>query len=1224
MTKASHKLTRLILAIILLMLIIAPSALAQQGKSAEDDYLYAKRLIDEGYFDLAAEQLEKILKDSPDFSEADEAQFLLGDSYLKADNPKLARAAFLRVAIIYPQSPRAPEALFNVGIALKQMGEAGEAADAFKRVNKFYPESPLATQGLTESMRLSLLIGDTTQAEIAADALAQHHGRSTAADEARLFLAKRLCQRGDVNNSLLYLKRITERSEADSIAAEALIEIGRIQRSRWLLQDAEENFLAAMNKDSSGFAGGLARIELARLYIEQRLLDQALKTLEPLVANSASPFFDEAELLTGDALYLKVKLTKAFNHYQSSKASEAKLRAAWTAERAGSPQKALQIYSDLYNSDSSDKMISGIRAAELNANLGHSAKATALWVELLVLNTDDPFARLRYTAATHFATDKTPAAHAVFQKIFKQIESSGEVLPFSDDIEYLYSVYQERLENFDQAAVYYRRIMSKYPASEYVKESNDNLEFLQHNKLRSNRLVERMAELSSRPQGSVKAVTWSLDWGDFYLKDFKDPVKAVDQYDTILDDVLATTDERVHAFRNSLDAYLCLYETAIREQDTVAVGLYGDSVHAKLDYFEKLTSFSDDAMLLHVRTNNADYLWHSDDSEVIQAILDDGWQVVNRYREEKLPPAWTARLIRNIIDFGEPDSTFIQDALRISEHVTTLTSDERFQAAHQANMVRLLSHTGHSDSAVRTALRIVNNFSNTPSAVEMIWWLQDQDNISDSDKLTQLDNLLDQSPYAINAAQYYRQRAQLLDKLNKPLESLASEKRAYQIYSWNIPQFDFLETPNISARLREAKAYFAVDSLTRAKFGFESVLNADNKGEYAASALYFLSLIYSQLGLLDDALSSISTLQEEFPYSEEAILASHNLAQLTFLKEQYSESEAAFLELLKSTSEEDSALYFSEMATVCLYRQDKLTAAKESAKNLYQRFKDRDDLDEVKARFYLEKGMSYDRMMNFDEARSQYETVLKSFKFTSWADDAKLAIGSSYIKENKFEDGIPILEQLREDYPNSDLIPDVQLSLGLAFARLEKYSEAVAALRQAWSDTSSRRAWLPAFASLADLYRRLNFTDALTRLNREYISRYPNAEDAIDRRMEIAQMFLQNRQWEDAVRQYRPLLPLADAEREAEIQFYIGEAYTGLGDYRTAILEYLKVPILGRKTKLDWGLTALYQSGNCYEKLGDSKGAERMYLQIIKQTGEASNYGRAARKKIDELQEQSN
>ena len=93
----------------------------------------------------------------------------------------------------------------------------------------------------------------------------------------------------------------------------------------------------------------------------------------------------------------------------------------------------------------------------------------------------------------------------------------------------------------------------------------------------------------------------------------------------------------------------------------------------------------------------------------------------------------------------------------------------------------------------------------------------------------------------------------------------------------------------------------------------------------------------------------------------------------------------------------------------------------------------------------------------------------------------------------------------------------------------------------------------------------------------------------------------------------------ADSEKEPEIQFYIGEAYLKAGQYEEAIAEFVKIPLLSKKTKLQWEASALYYSGQAYEKMGRIADAIRMYQEIIDRPGIDMILKRDAERRINQI-----
>jgi tetratricopeptide (TPR) repeat protein len=134
-----------------------------------------------------------------------------------------------------------------------------------------------------------------------------------------------------------------------------------------------------------------------------------------------------------------------------------------------------------------------------------------------------------------------------------------------------------------------------------------------------------------------------------------------------------------------------------------------------------------------------------------------------------------------------------------------------------------------------------------------------------------------------------------------------------------------------------------------------------------------------------------------------------------------------------------------------------------------------------------------------------------------------------------------------------------------------------------------------------------------------YVKDYSARNDVIDKRLIIAQADIHLGRYQEAVDYLYETKLSADSEREPEIQYYIGEALLNAGRYEDAIAEFVKIPLLSKKTKLQWEASALYYSGQAYEKLGRIADAVRMYKEIIKRPGIDLILKKDAEKRIKQL-----
>jgi tol-pal system protein YbgF len=72
-----------------------------------------------------------------------------------------------------------------------------------------------------------------------------------------------------------------------------------------------------------------------------------------------------------------------------------------------------------------------------------------------------------------------------------------------------------------------------------------------------------------------------------------------------------------------------------------------------------------------------------------------------------------------------------------------------------------------------------------------------------------------------------------------------------------------------------------------------------------------------------------------------------------------------------------------------------------------------------------------------DEARRMFNTLLREYPDSEYADNARFWIGETYYKEGKYEDAILAYEELFRKNPDSEKVPGAMLKQGLAFYALK-------------------------------------------------------------------------------------------------------------------------------------------------------------------------------------------
>ena len=123
-----------------------------------------------------------------------------------------------------------------------------------------------------------------------------------------------------------------------------------------------------------------------------------------------------------------------------------------------------------------------------------------------------------------------------------------------------------------------------------------------------------------------------------------------------------------------------------------------------------------------------------------------------------------------------------------------------------------------------------------------------------------------------------------------------------------------------------------------------------------------------------------------------------------------------------------------------------------------------------------------------------------------------------------------------------------------------------------------------------------NFSSSMS--DSEYKRQYDNA-------LSLAN----NKQFREAIRAFEGLLSVNDKHSLSDnAQYWIGECYYAVGDYKAAILAFEKVFTFKNSNKNDY---AQYKLGLCYYQLKDSQRARQEFQSLLDNYGNSSLIGKA-------------
>jgi tetratricopeptide (TPR) repeat protein len=420
--------------------------------------------------------------------------------------------------------------------------------------------------------------------------------------------------------------------------------------------------------------------------------------------------------------------------------------------------------------------------------------------------------------------------------------------------------------------------------------------------------------------------------------------------------------------------------------------------------------------------------------------------------------------------------------------------------------------------------------------------------------------------------------------------------------------------PSVSVLLALGKLHREAGNAAEAKRFLTAVLTRDQTGPIAGEAYTTLGLIYRAEGLREAATSFFRHAETAAPGAG----VTRDIADLLFENGDYRDAIKEYTQLSGTAAGDTERQYFDSRIILAMIRNGEGPNAEKSIAAFNKKY---GDAQNDVALFELEKGLLQFRREEYPGAMKALQHVADKFEDSPSGPTAMYWIGKTLEATEKPREAIEHLENLLASHPQAPVIMRVHLALGNLYYGAEKWDQAIKHYRIVIDDPHPDQELVPsAMSNLIETYEVAAAYDGALTLTRRYLELYPNAEDALDKKIKIGMLYDHLGYYDQASLHLQSLLDEAGSDLEGEIRYYIAEANYHKGDYQQAILDFLKVPYLvTKKGKIDWTANSLYMSGQSYEKMGRYDQALTMYQQIVDRAGIDETFKSAARKEIDRV-----
>jgi TolA-binding protein len=1210
----SNKLT-----FILLALLIPCSVVLGQNDTESDDFSYPLKLFKEEFYDLAAQQFIKFYNNYPKSLRVDEAKYYAGMSYYNLSEFLLARVEFQSLALEFPGSSRAAESWLRIGECYSRLNTPKEASKAYETIRLLYPDDPLAPEGLYKAGILLVELNIPEKAQQNFNIIMEQYTASNFYYPAMVKAGLSLYNQNEIDRARNILLKALEGQAGPEHAAEATFLLAKIQAEQGSFEDAKNRFNIVIRDYPNSPYKLESSLELSSIYISENKLDLALSLLvrgSSEIEKQDRAKYQQFLLLLGDVHYLKAQFALAESEY--SKVSTGKndslsliieLKKALVQKKQNLISKATKTLQPVIKDypDKKSMLFHNVDLIYMDwlESIGeHQLLISRLYEQIDGIS--NPYERIPGT----LRLIKNLYRQKQWRDIIREIQPYlllQEKYPEKDDFIYFLASSFEKINEYDQSVYFYEQLISEYSASEYYFNVKERLSYLYDFKVTDkDKAVSRLAKLIGKIASAKDNSRIAFELGKIYFSDLKDYYSAEEQFQQALTNNASQIGE-IHLYLGKTYLKLSAMNPNSEAQTNDYLGMAW--AHFKKAVENQTTCLTpDEAYWLMIESSvSIDTIPVVQEKKYMESLI-------QKYPESRFLEEWYENLAYNTAF----DSDLTADSKKYFELLVSRFKTSEKYPSYLYRYARLLEES-EPQRAQEFYRIIAADFPYVNEAAQAMNQLAiSYETAGQFAEANQLFKRLISFYYYSNLADEARVRIGYIyyksaDYDNSIMENLKQIRSPF--ISDLVLSREFLRPDIAQNVLLLARSYMAKGLYRPALSYYKLFLNIAPNDPNRQQAILDCGEIYSRTNQKNLALDYFKAITNSNP--ELYLYARLYIANLQFEKGEYNQASQTYNELFRLSKglPQEKDVYGKYI--ISMLRDGNINESKQHIEIYRKKYPD----DETyPAQFILELGNLYRSQKQFDKALKFFEEVKKKYKTSEYHDDADYYSAITLITLNKNEEAFKILNNFSANYPKSDRLPEALNTFGSFYFRAEKYDAAISMFKNGMKLTANRELEASIMSNLIKTYTLTSFWDAAQSMSREYVDKFPDAEDKIDKKIIIAQAYINLNQFQNAIEYLRKIKLEADSEREPEIQYYIGESLLKAGHYEDAIAEFVKIPLMSKKTKLQWEASALYYSGQCYEKLGRSPDAIRMYEEIIKRPGIDAILKKEAQKRIEQIQ----
>ncbi|MFH1754545.1 MAG: tetratricopeptide repeat protein [Candidatus Latescibacterota bacterium] len=402
----------------------------------------------------------------------------------------------------------------------------------------------------------------------------------------------------------------------------------------------------------------------------------------------------------------------------------------------------------------------------------------------------------------------------------------------------------------------------------------------------------------------------------------------------------------------------------------------------------------------------------------------------------------------------------------------------------------------------------------------------------------------------------------------------------------------------------------------------ENCISSSGGGQLRERAYTLAMELAGDIGDRDKERQLLASFSREFRTGNAAITARRRLVRLHLDVEDPGQAVVLSQELMSASAppaDEDIALY-----AMSLYRAGRGAEAKAQRDIVEQKLGATHPLTREIA---IEQAKYHYGKEDYKSAADAVAPLAQQCAGDSICEEGIYIYSMSLIALDQVEQGTREAQRFFEKYPLSRFVPRLHLSLGnVLVVKYKRHNEALTHFREASVTAKDSSVVFDALKHMAITFQTLSRWTEAGDVWGEVLARFPESGYAKEASLNAARCKMESGDYAGAIGSYQAAIPILEGEDRARAYYWTGVCHQNLGDFQSAIVEFLKVPYLTPGQGM-WGVTSQLKAAECYMAIQRYESARNIYSSVVQRYGAGSNWGKVAQKAltdIDNIEQKSN